>query len=48
MADETFMTSSVRGVVPIVRIDDQSIGDGTVGPVVRRLMALCRAQMRPE
>lgn len=47
-ADEAFITSSVRGVVPVVRIDDRPIGDGKVGPVVRRLMEMCRLQMRPE
>jgi branched-subunit amino acid aminotransferase/4-amino-4-deoxychorismate lyase len=37
-ADECFLTSSVRGVVPIVQIDDHVIGDGLVGPITRRLM----------
>lgn len=41
-ADECFLTSSVRGVVPIVRIDEHSVGDGRVGPVTRRLMGLFR------
>jgi branched-subunit amino acid aminotransferase/4-amino-4-deoxychorismate lyase len=44
-ADEAFITSSVRGVVPIVRIDDHVIGDGTVGPVTRELIDICRAEM---
>lgn len=38
-ADESFLTSTVRGVVPIVRIDDHVIGDGKVGPVTRQVMA---------
>lgn len=38
-ADECFLTSSVRGVVPITRIDEHVIGDGTPGPVTRDLMA---------
>jgi len=29
--DEAFLTSSSRGVVPIVSIDDQSVGQGSVG-----------------
>jgi len=41
-ADECFLTSSVRDVVPIVRIDDETIGDGSVGPVTRDLMARYR------
>ena len=39
-AEEAFITSSVRGVVPVVRIDDHAIGDGRVGPVVTRLMEM--------
>lgn len=37
-ADEAFLTSTTRGVVPIVKLDDRPIGDGTVGPVTRELM----------
>jgi branched-subunit amino acid aminotransferase/4-amino-4-deoxychorismate lyase len=39
-ADEVFLTSTTRGVVPIVRIDEQIVGDGVPGPVTRDLMAL--------
>ena len=38
-ADEAFLTSTTRGIVPIVRLDECPIGDGTVGPVTRELMA---------
>lgn len=41
-ADEAFLTSTTRGVVPIVALDDSRLGDGTVGPVVRDLMARYR------
>lgn len=44
-ADEAFLTSSVRGVVPIVQLDDHVIGNGAVGPVTRRLMQACREAM---
>jgi D-alanine transaminase/branched-chain amino acid aminotransferase len=37
-ADEAFLTSTTRGVLPIVQLDDRVIGDGTVGPVTRQLM----------
>jgi len=37
-ADEAFLTSTTRGVVPIVRIDGNAVGEGVVGPVVRDLM----------
>ena len=37
-ADEAFLTSTTRGIVPIVRLDDREIGTGAVGPVTRDLM----------
>lgn len=45
-ADEAFITSSVRGVVPIVQLDEHLISEGTVGPVARRLMQICQEAMR--
>lgn len=42
-ADEVFLTSTTRGVVPIVAIDDRTIGEGIPGPVTRELMAMWRA-----
>jgi branched-chain amino acid aminotransferase len=36
-ADEMFLTSSIRGVLPISQIDDRTLG---VGPVTRRLQTL--------
>lgn len=35
---EAFLTSSSRGVVPIVNIDGLPVGDGRPGPITRRLM----------
>lgn len=37
--DEAFMSSSSRGLVPIVAIDGQTVGNGRPGRVTRRLMA---------
>jgi branched-chain amino acid aminotransferase len=39
-ADEAFITSATRGVLPVTRIDERPVGSGTPGPVTRRLMAL--------
>jgi len=38
-ADEAFLTSSVREVLPITSIDNDPVGKGGPGPVTRRLMA---------
>lgn len=37
-ADEAFLTSSLRGIAPLVRIDRHAIGKGTVGPFTRSVM----------
>lgn len=51
LMSEAFLSSSVRGPVPITRIDGARIGDGKVGPVFRRLQELyaraCEAESRP-
>ena len=39
-ANEAFATSATTFVYPVVRIDGRSIGDGTPGPVTKRLRAL--------
>ncbi len=37
-ADEAFLTSTTKGIVPITTIDDRKVGDGMPGTVTRRLM----------
>src|SRR5262245_2027946 len=37
-ADECFLTSTTREVVPIVEVDQRKIGTGTPGPVTRALL----------
>jgi branched-chain amino acid aminotransferase len=39
-ADEAFLTSAARGVLPVTRIDGKPVGTGVPGPVTRRLRAL--------
>ena len=38
-ADEMFVTSSVAGVRPVVRLDRRGIGDEKPGPVTRKILA---------
>jgi branched-chain amino acid aminotransferase len=37
-ADEAFLTSTTRELVPIVTVDDKSIGSGKPGPVTKKLL----------
>lgn len=39
-ADEVFLTSAARGVLPVTRVDGTAIGDGNPGPVTRRMLTL--------
>ncbi|MGH9175268.1 MAG: aminotransferase class IV [Vicinamibacterales bacterium] len=41
-ADEAFFTSTTKELVPIVRVDDATIGSGKPGPVTRKLLAAYR------
>ena len=36
-ADEAFLTSTTREIVPIVRVDDRTIGSGRPGPITKAL-----------
>lgn len=38
--DEVFLTSSIKGIVPVVEIDGKQIGDGKVGEVTKRAMEI--------
>jgi branched-subunit amino acid aminotransferase/4-amino-4-deoxychorismate lyase len=39
-ADEAFTTSTSKGVIPIVQIDDRKIGSGSVGEHTKTIMGL--------
>lgn len=41
-ADEAFLTSSIREVMPVVEVDGAPIGDGRPGPAAARLQAALR------
>jgi branched-chain amino acid aminotransferase len=45
-ADEAFLTSTTREIVPIVRVDDRVVGSGRPGPVTLKLLEAFRARTR--
>jgi branched-chain amino acid aminotransferase len=46
--DEMFISSSVRELMPVVRVDGQPVGDGQPGPVVRALLKRFRERLRAD
>jgi len=47
-ADEAFLTSTTREAVPIVRVDDRTIGSGQPGPVTQTLLKGFRDRARAD
>jgi branched-chain amino acid aminotransferase len=47
-ADEMFCTGTMGELAPVVRVDGRPIGDGTAGPMTRRLTELFRERTRTE
>ncbi len=45
-ADEAFITSASTFVMPVVSIDGETLGDGTPGPVAKRLREIYLDEMR--
>ena len=43
--EEAFITSSSRGIVPVVQIGEQQIADGQVGPITKKVMELYAQQV---
>ena len=42
-ADELLLLGTTTGIMPIVQVEDEAVGDGTPGPVVRELQEAFRA-----
>jgi len=47
-ADEAFLTSTLKGVLPIRRVDGWPVREGRPGPVTRRVMELFSALVQAE
>ena len=47
-AEEIFLSSSVRGVVPVVRLDGRTVGAGVRGPVTERVHRMFEAAADAE
>lgn len=47
-AEEAFVTSSLRGLAPLVRVGSTTIGGGVPGPLTRQLMAAWQALVERE
>lgn len=45
-ADEVFLTSTLREIVPVTRVDDRPVGSGRPGPVARALLEAFRREAR--
>jgi branched-chain amino acid aminotransferase len=43
-AEEVFITSTVREIVPVVRVDDVVVGNARPGPITQRLLAAYREE----
>lgn len=39
-AQEAFITSSSRGIVPVIQIDQVTVGQGIPGPITKKLLAI--------
>ena len=44
-ADEAFLTSTTREIVPIVSVDGRAIGGGRPGPITHRLLETFRQRV---
>ena len=43
VAEEVWLTSSMREVLPVVELDGRTVGNGEIGPVWARMNALYQA-----
>ena len=48
MAEEAFVSSSIRELLPVVSVDGQPLGEGRPGPVTLRMLEAFRGLVRRE
>lgn len=48
VSEEVFISSSIREILPVVRVDGQPVGAGAPGPVTQRLLATFRERVRGD
>jgi branched-chain amino acid aminotransferase len=48
VAEEAFMSGTAAEVVPISSVDDRVVGDGTPGPVTRKIQDIYKAAVRGQ
>ena len=48
LADEAFLTGTAAEIVPIASVDDRLVGDGTPGPISKRIQETYLATVRGE
>jgi branched-chain amino acid aminotransferase len=47
-ADEAFLTSTTREILPVVTVDERTLGEGKPGPVTLQLLKAFRARTAPS
>ncbi|HVR73673.1 MAG TPA: aminotransferase class IV [Planctomycetota bacterium] len=47
-ADEVFITSSIRGIVPVTRVNGRTVGSGKRGPITHRMQEVYAARVEEE
>ncbi len=47
-ADEVFITSTTSEVMPVIKVDGKTVGDGTPGKITRKLQELFEAKINQE
>lgn len=47
-SEEVFISSSIREILPVVRVDGQPVGAGAPGPLTQRLLATFRGRVRGD